>query len=183
MSVNQDSAILMLAAGYSTVSQAEKDYKAVISLYDEAEAAGYFDAAVISPRKPVSSRIVRKLQPPARRRGPERVDGVAAQVALFIFEGLARAGGAVGTGTEYRLPGAPQDGNVSGLAVEDLARLAKLEAAASAVVVVVFPTNMAERVAATITATETCVSKEIHASAEEVAARVRAAEEKLVSGR
>ncbi len=181
--MSQDTAILMLAAGYDTVSQAQEDYEAVIVLYDEADAAGCFDAAVISPRNPVSSRIVRKLQPPARHGGPERVDGVAAQVALFIFEGLARAGGAVGAGTEYLLPGAAPEGKVSGLAVEDLARLAKLEAAASAVLVVVFPTNMAERVAAIITATETYVSKEIHASAEEIAAQVRAAEEKLVGGR
>ncbi len=179
MSPSDDGTISILAAGYGSVSAAVADFDVVSGLSDEADAAGYFDAAVINPHETeIASRVVRKLEPSGHQAGAARAEGLAARVGHYVFEGLALVGGAAGGGGQELLSDDPARGRDA----EDLEKLGAVQKAASAVLIVIFPTQLAGRVAASITPVDSYTSKDIHASAEELAAQVTAAEQRSIAG-
>src|SRR5262245_49948227 len=98
MSQSNDKTLMVLLAGYSSITAAVDAFDAAYGVYDErdTDGAGYCDAAVIDPRQTgPSSRVLRDTRPPGRRqaeRAPAHREGLAARLVRYLGEGLALTG-------------------------------------------------------------------------------------------
>ncbi len=169
--------LLVLAASYDSVTDAEVDYEAVKALYYEVEASHDFDAAVIDRDAEGKVRVVRKHEQPTRHGAAKGLGwGLAIGAVCAIFPPVALAGGLVAGGTAGAAIGAVTGHVKGGMDDADLKQLGTVLDKGQAGLLVVYATNMADQVAAGIKAENRFISKEIDANADELAKQIKAAE-------
>ena len=164
--------VMVLGAAYDTLEDAEADYEAIKALYQEVEASHDFDAAVIERDAEGNTRVIKKHEQPTRHGAAK---GLGWGLAV-IFPAIGLAGGLIAGGGAGAAIGAVRGHMKAGLRDDDLKELAGTLQQGQYGLVAVYATNMADQVAANIKAVNRYVSAEVDASADELAAQLRAAE-------
>ncbi len=169
--------VLVLAAAYDTVADAEVDYEAIKALYYEEGASHEFDAAIVDRDENGKVRIVRKHEQPTRHGAAHGLGwGLAIGAATAIFPAVGLVGGlAVGAGAGAAI-GAVSGHMKGGMSNEDLRQLGEVLDKGEAGLIAVYATNLADQVAQSIKARNRYVSKEIDARADELARQIKEAE-------
>lgn len=167
--------VLVLAAAYDNLDDAEADYAAIKALYHEVEASHDFDAAVLERDAEGKAHIVKKHEQPTRHGAAKGLGwGLAVGAAAAIFPAIGLAGGLMAGGGAGAAIGAVKGHMKAGLSDDELKELANTLEQGQFGLVAVYATNMADQVAANIKAVNRYVSAEVDASADELAAQLKA---------
>lgn len=169
--------LFVLAASYDDLGDAEADYEAIKALYYEIETSHDFDAAIVARDDEGKISVVKKHEEPTRHGAVHGLGwGLAVGAACAILPAVGLLGGlAVGGGAGAAI-GAVTGHMKGGLEDDDLKELGTVLEHGQAGLIVVYATNMADQVAANIKAVNRFVSKEVDASADELAAQLHEAE-------
>ncbi len=169
--------LFVLAASYDELADAEADYEAIKTLYYAVETSHEFDAAIVARDAEGKISVVRKHEEPTRHGAVHGLGwGLAIGAACAILPAVGLLGGlAVGGGAGAAI-GAVTGHMKGGLEDEDLKELGTVLEQGQAGLIVVYATNMADQIAANIKAVNRFVSKQVDASADELAAQLREAE-------
>src|ERR1700739_3960190 len=175
--MSEPDTLLVLAAAYDNVTEAEADYEAVKALYHEIRTSHEFDAAVIARDEDGKIEVVKKHEEPTRHGVAHRLSwGLAIGAVCAILPGVALLGGlAVGGGAGAAI-GAVTGHVRGGMDNSDLKGLGEVLDKGQAGLIVVYATNMADPGATHIKAVNRFVSKEIDANADELARQLQGAE-------
>ena len=168
--MSESDTVMVLAASYDNLADAEADYEAVKALYSGVATSHEFDAAVIVRDAAGWAEVVKKHEEPTRHGAAHGLGwGLAVGAACAILPGIGLlAGLAVGGGAGAAI-GAVTGHMKGGIENDDLERLGGVLDKGQAGLIVVYATNMADQIAANIQATNKVVSKEIDANADELA--------------
>jgi len=159
--------MVVLAASYDTVSDAEVDYEAVKALYYNAGVGHDFDAAVLERETDGKVKVVDKHEQATRHSAWK---GLALGAAAAILPGIGLGvGAAVGAGI-----GAVSGHFKGGMSDDDLKELGGVLGKGQAGLLVLYKTNMADQIAANIKAENRFVSQQIDADADELAKQLKA---------
>jgi uncharacterized membrane protein len=161
--------LIVLAASYDSVADAEVDYEAVKALYNNAGVGHDFDAAILE-RGADGKVSVAKKHEQSTRHGAWKGLAIGALAAILPGIGLG-VGAAVGAGI-----GAVTGHLKGGMSDDNLKQLGATLDQGQAGLIVLYATNMADQVAASIKAENRFVSDEIDANADELAKQLKAAE-------
>ena len=168
--------LLVLGAAYDNREDAEADYEAIKALYYEVEVTHDFDAAVLERDAEGMVHVIRKHEQPTRHGAARGLGwGLAIGAATAIFPAIGLAGALVAGGTAGGVIGAVSGHVKGGMKDEDLKELGDTLAKGQYGLVAVYATNMADQIAANIKAVNRYVSAGIDASADELAAQLKAA--------
>ena len=159
----------MLAGSYDSVSDAEVDYEAVKALYAAAGVGHEFDAAVLERGEDGKVKVADKHEA-STRHGAWAGLAIGACAAILPGIGLG-VGMAVGAGI-----GAVSGHIKGGMKDDDLKQLGETLNKGQAGLIVIYATNMADQIAASIKAENRYVSEAIDADADELAKQIKAAE-------
>jgi uncharacterized membrane protein len=168
--MSEKDTLVVLGASYDSVAEAEADYETVKAMYREAGVGHDFDAAVLERDAGGKVKVAKKHEQPTRRAAWTGL-GVGALAAILPGIGLG-VGAAVGAGV-----GAVAGHMKGGMSDDDLKQLGEVLDKGQAGLIVLYATNMADQIAASIKAENRYVSREIDASADELAKQLKAAEE------
>ena len=169
--MSEKDTLIVLGASYDSVSDAEVDYEAVKSLYANAGVGHEFDAAVLERGADGKVKVADKHEASTRHGAWE---GLAIGAVAAILPGIGLGVGmAVGAGI-----GAVTGHIKGGMDNDDLKQLGTVLDKGQAGLIVIYATNMADQIAASIKAENRFVSKEIDANADELAKQIKAAEGK-----
>jgi len=169
--MSEKDTLIVLGASYDSVSDAEVDYEAVKSLYANAGVGHEFDAAVLERGADGKVKVADKHEASTRHGAWE---GLAIGAVAAILPGIGLGVGmAVGAGI-----GAVTGHIKGGMDNDDLKQLGTVLDKGQAGLIVIYATNMADQIAASIKAENRYVSKEIDANADELAKQIKAAEGK-----
>ena len=167
--MSKSDTLLVLGASYDSVSDAEVDYEAVKALYYNAGVGHEFDAAVLERGADGKVKVEKKHEQSTRHGAWE---GLAIGALTAILPGIGLGVGmAAGAGI-----GAVTGHFKGGISDDDLKQLGTVLDEGKAGLIVLYATNMADQVAASIKAENKFVSKEIDANADELAKQLKAAE-------
>ena len=161
--------LIVLAASYDSVADAEVDYEAVKALYYNAGVGHDFDAAVLERGADGKVKVADKHEQ-STRHGAWKGLAIGALAAILPGIGLG-VGAAVGAGI-----GAVTGHLKGGMSDDNLKQLGATLDQGQAGLIVLYATNMADQVAASIKAENRFVSDEIDANADELAKQLKAAE-------
>jgi uncharacterized membrane protein len=161
--------LVVLGASYDSVEEAEADYEAVKAMYYEAEVGHAFDAAVLERDADGKVKVADKHEQ-STRHGAWVGLAIGAVTAILPGIGLG-VGAAVGAGV-----GAITGHIKGGMSNDDLKELGSVLDAGEAGLIVIYATNMADQVAASIKAENRFVSEAIDADADELARQLKAGE-------
>ena len=161
--------LIVLAASYDSVSDAEVDYEAVKALYNNAGVGHAFDAAVLERGEDGKVKVADKHEA-STRHGAWQGLAIGALAAILPGIGLG-VGAAVGAGV-----GAVTGHFKGGMKDKDLKELGAVLDKGQAGLIVLYATNMADQIAASIKAENRFVSEAIDADADELAKQLKAAE-------
>lgn len=177
MEMSERDMLLVLGASYDTREAAEADYEAIKALYREVEVTHDFDAAVVERDPEGKVHVIRKHEEPTRHGVVRGLGwGLAIGAATAIFPAVGLAGGLVAGGGAGAAIGAVKGHMRKGLKDDDLKQLGEVLEKGQFGLVAVYATNMADQIAANIKAVNRYVSAEIDASADELAAEIKAVE-------
>ena len=175
--MSEPDTVLVLAASYDDVAEAEADYQAIKALYYHVEASHDFDAAVLARDEDGKVNVVKKHEQPTRHGAAHGLGwGLAIGAAVAIFPAVGLIGGMAAAGGAGAAIGAVSGHMKGGMDDADLKQLGEVLDKGQAGLLVVYATNMADQVAANIKAANRFVSREIDANADELAAQIKAAE-------
>ncbi len=161
--------MLVLAGSYDSVPAAEADYEAVKAMYYSAGVGHAFDAAVLERETDGKVKVVDKHEQETRHTAWK---GLALGAAAAILPGIGLGvGAAVGAGI-----GAVTGHFKGGMSDGDLKKLGEVLDDGQAGLLVLYKTNMADQVAASIKARNHFISQQIDADADELARQLKAAE-------
>ena len=159
--------LVVLGASYDSVADAEADYEAVKAMYYEAGVGHAFDAAVLERGADGKVKVADKHEQ-STRHGAWVGLAIGAVTAILPGIGLG-VGAAVGAGV-----GAITGHIKGGMSNDDLKELGSVLDAGEAGLIVIYATNMADQVAASIKAENRFVSEAIDANADELARQLKA---------
>src|SRR5262245_22120479 len=169
--------LVVLAASYDSVTDAEVDYEAIKSLYHEVGVSHAFDAAVLERDAEGKVRVVKKHEEPTRHGAVKGLGwGLAVGAAIAVFPAIALAGGLAAGGAGGAVIGAVSGHVKGGMDDDDLKQLGEVLNEGEAGLLAVYATNLADQVAASIKAENRFVSKEIDARADELAKQIKEAQ-------
>jgi uncharacterized membrane protein len=169
--------LLVMAASYHSVTDAEADYELVKALYYSAAASHDFDAAVLDRDEEGKVRVVRKHEQPTRHGAAKGLGwGLAIGAACALFPPIGIVGALAAGGSAGAVIGAVTGHVKAGLDNADLKQLGEVLQKGQAGLIVVYAVNMADQVAASIKAQDKYVSNELDANADELAKQIKAAE-------
>jgi uncharacterized membrane protein len=175
--MSEKDTLLVLAASYNRLADAEADYEAVKALYYSAAASHDFDAAVLDRDADGKVRVVRKHEQPTRHGAAKGLGwGLAIGAACALFPAIGIVGGLAAGGSAGAVIGAVTGHVKGGLDNADLKQLGDVLNNGQAGLIAVYATNMADQIAASIKAQNKYVSREIDANADELAKQIKAAE-------
>jgi uncharacterized membrane protein len=174
--MSEHDTLLVLAAAYDSVHDAEVDYEVIKALYREVRTSHDFDAAVVVRDGVGKLDVVRKHEEPTRHGAAHGMRwGLAIGAVSAVLPGIGLLGGLAAGGGAGAAIGAVTGHMKGGLDNDDLDGLGAMLEKGQAVLVVVYATNMAEQVAANIKAVNKFVSKEIDAEADALVRQLREA--------
>jgi uncharacterized membrane protein len=174
--MSEPDTLLVLAASYDNVAEAEADYEAVKALYREIKTSHDFDAAVIARNEDGKLEVVKKHEEPTRHGAAHGLGwGLAIGAVCAILPGIGLLGGLVVGGAGGAAIGAVTGHIKGGMDDSDLKGLGDVVDQGQAALIVVYATNMADQVAANIKAVNRFVSKEVDANADELARQLQEA--------
>jgi len=174
--MSEPDTLLVLAASYDNVADAEADYEAVKALYYEIKTSHEFDAAVIARDEDGKIEIVKKHEQPTRHGVAHGLGwGLAVGAVCAILPGIGLLGALTVGGGGGAAIGAVTGHMKGGMDNADLKALGDVLDQGQAGLIVVYATNMADQVAANIKAVNRVVSKEIDANADELARQLQEA--------
>lgn len=160
--------LVVLAASYDSVSDAQVDYDAVKALYYDAGVGHDFDAAIVERGDDGKVKVAKKHEESTRHGAWE---GLAIGALTAILPGIGLGvGAAVGAGI-----GAVTGHIKGGMSDKDLKEASAVLDKGQAGLIVLYATNMADQVAASIKAEDRFVSDAIDADADELAKQLKAA--------
>ena len=159
--------LVVLGASYDSVSDAEVDYEAVKAMYDNAGVGHDFDAAIVERGADGKVKVAKKHEQ-STRHGAWTGLAIGALAAVLPGIGLV-AGAAVGAGI-----GAVSGHIAGGMSNDDLKELGNVLENGEAGLIVIYATNMADQIAASIKAENRFVSEAIDADADELAKQLKA---------
>ena len=163
--------LMVLGASYDSRSDAEVDYEAVKAAYSNAGVGHEFDAAVLERGADGKVKVVDKHEASTRHGA---WTGLAIGVVAAILPGIGLGvGAAVGAGI-----GAITGHIKGGMDNKDLKQLGQVLDEGNAGLVVIYATNMADQIAASIKAENRYVSDAIDVDADELAKQLKAEEGK-----
>ena len=165
--MSEKDTLVVLGASYDSVSDAEVDYEAVKAMYDNAGVGHDFDAAIVQRGADGKVKVAKKHEE-STRHGAWTGLAVGALAAILPGIGLV-AGAAVGAGI-----GAVTGHIKGGMSNDDLKQLGTVLENGEAGLIVIYATNMADQVAASIKAENRFVSDAIDADADELAKQLKA---------
>jgi uncharacterized membrane protein len=165
--VSEKDMLVVLGASYDSVSDAEVDYQAVKAMYDNAGVGHDFDAAIVERGADGKVKVAKKHEE-STRHGAWTGLAIGALAAILPGVGLV-AGAAVGAGI-----GAVTGHLKGGMSNDDLKQLGTVLEKGEAGLIVIYATNMADQIAASIKAENRFVSDVIDADAEELAKQLKA---------
>ena len=175
--MSEKDTLLVLAASYDRLADAEADYEAVKALYYSAAASHDFDAAVLDRDEEGKVRVVRKHEQPTRHGAAVGLGwGLAIGAVCAIFPPIGIVGGLAVGGGAGAMIGAVTGHVKDGLDDADLKQLGDVLNKGQAGLVAVYAVNMADQIVASIKAQDRYVSKELEANADELAKQLKAAE-------
>jgi uncharacterized membrane protein len=175
--MSEKDTLLVLAASYDRLADAEADYEAVKALYYSAAASHDFDAAVLDRDEQGKVRVVRKHEQPTRHGAAVGLGwGLAIGAVCAIFPPIGIVGGLAVGGGAGAVIGAVTGHVKGGLDDADLKQLGDVLNKGQAGLVAVYAVNMADQIVASIKAQDRYVSKELEANADELAKQLKAAE-------
>jgi uncharacterized membrane protein len=166
--VSEKHPLIVMAAAYQDVADAEADYEALEALYHEVVSSHDFDAAVVVRDENGEVKVVEEHAQSTRHGAAHGLDcGLAMGTACAIFP-------------PARLPGGPAVGGGAGAAIgavtghmkgtiddEDLAALGDGLGQGQAGLIIVYEVNMADQIAANMKSVNTvAISKRIDAYAD-----------------
>ena len=160
--------LVVLAASYESVADAEADYDAVKELYREAGVGHQFDAAVLERGDDGKVKVVDKHEQ-STRHGAWTGLAIGALAAILPGIGLG-VGAAIGAGV-----GAVAGHMSGGMSNDDLKELGQVLDQGQAGLIVLYATNMADQIAASIKAENRFISEAIDADADELAKQLKEA--------
>jgi len=169
--VGEDNKLIVMAAAYQDVADAEADYEAAKALYYDVESSHDFDAAMLARDENGEVRIVEKHEQPTRHGAAHGLGwGLAIRAAYAIFPPAGLLGGpAVGGGASGAI-GAVTGHMKDSMDDKDLAALRDVLGQGQAGLIVVYEVNLADQIAANMKSVDTAaVSKKIDAYADELA--------------
>ena len=167
--MTKDDMLMVLGASYDSVSDAEVDYEAVKAAYSNAGVGHEFDAAVLERGADGKVKVKDKHEA-STRHGAWM--GLAIGVVAAILPGIGLGvGAAVGAGI-----GAVTGHIKGGMSDKDLKQLGQVLDKGEAGLIVLYATNMADQVAASIKAENKYVSDAIDADADELVKQMKAEE-------
>jgi uncharacterized membrane protein len=168
--MSEPDTLLVMAASYDDVAEAEADYEAVKALYYDVKSSHDFDAAVVQRDEEGKVKVVKKHEQPTRHGAAHGLGwGLAIGAAAAIFPAIGIAGGLAAGGGAGATIGALRGHMKGGMRDSDLKQLGEVLEAGDAGLIVVYATNMADHIAATIKAANRHISEEIDANADELA--------------
>jgi uncharacterized membrane protein len=169
--------VMVLAASYDSVSDAEVDYEAIKALYYDRGVSHDFDAAVIERDDEGKVRVVKKHEQPTRHGAAKGMKwGLAIGVASAILPGIGLLGGMVAGAAGGAGIGAVKGHMEGGMDDDDLKKLGQVLDQGKAGLIAVYAANVADQIAASIKADNRAVSKAIDAKADELARQIKEAE-------
>jgi len=175
--MNDKDTLLVMAASYDDLADAEADYEAIKALYYEVKTSHDFDAAVVARDENGDVKVVKKHEQPTRHGAAHGLGwGLAIGAACAIFPAVGLLGGLVAGGSAGAAVGAVTGHVTGGMADTDLKALGDVLGQGQAGLIVVYATNMSDQIAANINAVNRAVSEEIDANADELAERLKEAE-------
>jgi uncharacterized membrane protein len=176
--MSKPDALVVLAASYDTLIDAEVDFENVKALYKEGGTSHDFDAAVIVRDGTGKVDVVKKHEEPTRHGAVHGLAwGLAIGAACALLPGIGLLGGlAVGGGTGAAI-GAVTGHMMGGLDNDDLKGLGDTLAKGQAGLVVVYATSMADQISANIKARDKHISKEVEADLDDLERQLREAKD------
>jgi uncharacterized membrane protein len=169
--------LMVIAASYDNVSDAEADYEAIKALYKDRGASHAFDAAVLERDENGKVKVVKKHEEPTRHGAVKGLGwGLAIGAASAVFPGIALAGGLAVGGASGAVIGAVTGHVKGGMDDDDLKKLGEVLNQGQAGLIAIYATNLADQVAKSIKAENRHISKAIDAKADELAQQIRDAE-------
>src|SRR3954454_7393602 len=142
--MSEPDTLLVMAASYEDVAEAEADYEAVKALYYDVKSSDDFDAAVLQREEDGKVKIVKKHEQPPRHAARQALGwGLAIGAAAAIFPAVGIAGGLVAGGGAGATIGALRGHMKGGMKDSDLKRLGEVLEQGQAGLIVVYATNMA----------------------------------------
>jgi uncharacterized membrane protein len=167
--MTENDTLMVLAASYDSVTDAEVDYEAVKALYAAAGVGHAFDAAVLDRGVDGKVKVADKHEASTRH---DAWKGLAIGAVAAILPGIGLGVGmAAGAGI-----GAVTGHIKGGMKDQDLKQLGETLNKGQAGLIVIYATNMADQIAASIKAENRYVSEAIDANADELAKQVKAAQ-------
>jgi uncharacterized membrane protein len=167
--MSEKDTLIVLGAAYDSVSDAEVDYEAVKAMYANAGVGHDFDAAVLERGADGKIKVADKHEASTRHGAWE---GLALGAAAAILPGIGLGVGmAVGAGI-----GAVTGHIKGGMSNDDLKQLGTVLDKGQAGLIVIYATNMADQIAASIKAQDRYISQAIDANADELAKQLKATE-------
>ena len=176
--MSEHDTLLVLAASYDDLADAEDDYEAVKALYYGGVGSSHdFDAAVIARETDGKVEVVKKHEQPTRHGAAHGLGwGLAVGAVCAIVPGVGLVGAlAVGGGAGAAI-GAVTGHMKGGIDDEDLKALGHVLDQGQAGLIVVYATDMADAVAENVKAVNKHVSKEVDAHADELVRELQKAD-------
>jgi uncharacterized membrane protein len=168
--MSENDMLVVLAASYDSVEDAEVDYEAVKAMYYNAGVGYAFDAAVLERNDDGKVKVVDKHEQTTRHTAWK---GLAIGALAAILPGIGLGvGAAVGAGV-----GAVTGHIKGGMNNDDLKELGQTLDKGQAGLIVLYATNMADQIAASIKAQNRYISQAIDADADELAKQLKAAQQ------
>jgi uncharacterized membrane protein len=169
--------LLVMAASYDSVADAEVDYEAIKALYYDRGASHDFDAAVIEREDDGKVNVVKKHEQPTRHGAAKGLGwGLAIGAASAIFPGIGLLGGMVAGAAGGATVGAVKGHVEGGMSDGDLKQLGETLEHGRAGLIAVYQTTLADQVAASIKADNRFISQAIDAQADELARQIKETE-------
>jgi uncharacterized membrane protein len=167
--MSEKDTLVVLGASYDSVSDAEVDYQAVKDLYAAAGVGHDFDAAIVERGDDGKVKVAKKHEASTRHGAWE---GLAIGACAAILPGIGLGvGAAVGAGM-----GAIAGHVKGGMKDSDLKQLGEVLDKGAAGLVVIYATNMADQVAASVKAEDRYVSEAMDIDAEALAKQIKEVE-------
>ena len=169
--MSEKDTLIVMAAAYQDVADAEADYEAIKALYYDVGTSHDFEAAVLARDENGEVKVVKNHAQPTRHSAARGLGwGLAIGAACAIFPPVGVLGGlAVGGGAGAAIGAVT--GHVKGsMDDEDLAALGEVLGQGQAGLIVVYEVNLADQIAASMKSVNTvAVSRRIAAYTDELA--------------